>query len=377
MAVSQESKAESAALNMRTDLEETQLRLVEIGSKLAKLQKIRVSDRSQEQKDEILELQEDRTNFAEAVKTLGDGLQLLASTPASATRTSVPSAAAKELKFPPSLVYFEEGKTLLAKWFVHTERVLQTSNFPLQYYVNALMHQCSKDSAVLQWVGDTIADQGLSWDQAKICFTKKYGTVCVEEQHLSELWALRWREFISMTAFLSAIAICCQGAGIALDQYWVVSFALAFMNPAVAALVRFGKRPSYKMTWSELAEAVRDQEHNMRVGVVAPNFNPKNGRDRHRRDRDKDDSKDDNKQISQPLDAATDAKFRKDDWKLRKTCHLCGEKGHISPECPRNRPGPPVSAQLLVAAEERLDVDAALRDMCGLTPSGGTVVVAV
>ena len=30
----------------------------------------------------------------------------------------------------------------------------------------------------------------------------------------------------------------------------------------------------------------------------------------------------------------TETKARKEEWKKKATCHMCGKKGHIQPECP-------------------------------------------
>lgn len=374
--------SETAALEMRTEFETTKLRLVEITTTLSRLQKLRVAERSDEQKAQIEELQEDKKNFADSLETLGENLVKLLSvfeTPAHVSRglTDLPNQG-RELKFPVALRKYDDGVTPMAQWIEHTERTLQTVNFSKKHYVNALMYQCSHDDTVYAWVGEHIADQHLSWEDAKAAFAEKYGTVCVEEQHLGELWTIDWKKLPSSSAYLSTIAGNLKGAGISTDQYWVVSFAMAHMNPQVASLVRFGKKPSQKLSWQQLAEAVRDQEHNIRVGVVAPSF--------------RSDSKSYSKGLetksqpetqldlnSRPRSNKPDVRRdeRKDEWKTRKKCHLCGVLGHISPDCQASvetkakwAAAPGVAASLLSAATDHEptvdEVDDALREMCGL-----------
>ena len=369
---------------------------------LLNLQKIKVSLRSDDMKQSIEDLLEEKANYLLMLQTLGESIA--ATQPPQVVNPIAVggSSKTKDLKFPSGLVYFDAEKTILPEWLSHTHRVLVTANFDFRFRVNVLMHQVSKDKDVFEWVGTNIVDTGLDWKDAEAAFCDKYGTVCVEEIALDKLWALKYTDFLSTTAFLSSIAACCKGAGVAHDQFLFVSFALQFMNPAVSSLVRFSKQPGKKLSWVELLASVRDQEHNIRIGVVAPNFNPNFNPSRDgktRREKDKSRLRPD------PTPSAStdgDAKLKVDlklaDWKLTKTCHTCGVKGHISPECPQmegkastaDPPKPPVlpkppavhRPQLLVAAGSVEPpcaltddaVDAALREMCGLPVVGQLMV---
>ena len=363
---------------------------------LINLQKIRVNLRSDDEKQSIEDLLYEKANYLLMLQTLGESIA--ATQPPQVVNPIAvggPSKS-KDLKFPSGLVFFDAEKTILPEWLAHTHRVLVTANFDFHFRVNVLMHQVSKDKDVFEWVGTNIVDTGLDWKHAEAAFCDKYGTVCVEEIALDKLWALKYTDFLSTTAFLSSIAACCKGAGVSHDQFLFVSFALQFMNPAVSSLVRFSKQPGKKLSWVELLASVRDQEHNIRIGVVAPSFNPyREGEPR--RDKDK------SKLRPDPIPpASTDGDIKpKAEWKLTKTCHTCGVKGHISPDCPQieGKEGkavvadplkPPVfpkpqavhRPQLLVAAGSVKPpsaltddaVDAALREMCGLPVVGQLMV---
>ncbi len=363
---------------------------------LINLQKIRVHLRSDDEKQSIEDLLYEKANYLLMLQTLGESIAATQPPQVVNPIAAGGPSKSKDLKFPSGLVFFDAEKTILPEWLAHTHRVLVTANFDFHFRVNVLMHQVSKDKDVFEWVGTNIVDTGLDWKHAEAAFCDKYGTVCVEEIALDKLWALKYTDFLSTTAFLSSIAACCKGAGVPHDQFLFVSFALQFMNPAVSSLVRFSKQPGKKLSWVELLASVRDQEHNIRIGVVAPNFNPyREGEPR--RDKDK------SKLRPDPIPpASTDGDTKpKAEWKLTKTCHTCGVKGHISPECPQmeGKEGkaaaadplrPPVfpkpqavhRPQLLVAAGSVKPpsaltddaVDAALREMCGLPVVGQLMV---
>ena len=296
-------------------------------------------------------------------------------------------------KFPADIVDFVQGTTIIPQWFDHTETVLETFNFPDENYVRCLLKQTARSPSIMKWVKTNIFDAKLTWERAKVVFANKYEIVCAEERHLDTLWDISYKKTVTTFDFMSQIETLCKEAGLDHDQFWVVSYALKKMDPTVSSLVRFGKKPRVKLSWSGLHEAVVNAEHNISSGVVVPfrNLGCDGPDDRARMGENADQTR-----VQQPQDHVDRKSFitdkknlatkkgredakkeREERWLAKTTCHTCGEIGHISPTCPQNQESPDVGVvpQLLASSDPAVDeVDQELRELCGLPISGQFMV---
>jgi hypothetical protein len=261
--------------------------------------------------------------------------------------------------------------------------------------VNCLAHLVKGSETEADFVQQEILEAGLSWAAAKEAFSVKFGSICAEEQALTKLFSLRSADFTTTSAFLAAIVLCLKTAGVPHDQFVFVTFAMCFMNPAVAALIRFGKKVRHKMSWPELEAAARDQEYNIANGAAAPSF----GKNKKQPPENRPAAALETQEIKQDdPDKASRREQRQVEWEKTRTCHTCGEKGHISTSCPKKAPSvspiqypkspvppPGATAQAprtqgqflagVASGPAALEVDSALRELCGLPVVGGTMPV--
>ena len=200
---------------------------------------LRLREITAEQKESVDALQSQLSGINEALAVLFPLLpsvvQPVASVSSSPTvpHSSVTPTSKVITKFPAELEDFFVGTTIIPQWFDHTETVLKIYNFPDESYIRCLLKQTAHTPTIMKWVKKQIFDEKLSWSQAKKVFADKYEIICAEERHLDSLWDISYKKMLTTSDFMSQIETLCKEAGLDHDQFWVVSYALKKMDPAV------------------------------------------------------------------------------------------------------------------------------------------------
>jgi hypothetical protein len=336
----QENELETAVLRLQEALREDQLELAKTSSKLRELLKVDIEKQGDEYKQNVDSFKQKVAQLKESIAFTRDSLKdmaipFLPSTGVSHSRTG---------KLPSDLPVFVPDETNLERFFGILEAKLRSHSTPPKDWHKAL-GKATTDAALI-WVSQNILKPQLQWEQAKIAFSKEFGTEAIVSKNRDKLMDLR-QEGKSCGTFLREVEQLAQGADQSVNDQYFLSFLRrrqldAHISRAVT--LHLGQEVN-KLTFKKLKTAALFVECALSSRSGNEGQRKKNGDGRKNNEKDDRRNKDVRKNKEKgkaEKDFGTDNIDDKKETRIKKEqhnrlsdvkCFRCGQKGHYANTC--------------------------------------------